>query len=144
MVDSHVVKMVLETAQLLSTAHHVYHSPQAPDVYKPTHVNHPSAVWCRATSLNYNWLWQHFIALSDEYTHRYGREHKAFINTFMLLEANPCPAGPLTVPATAVTDDLKPKPGYSWADAVLAYREYYRRDKADLHKYTNRMRPVWL
>ena len=39
--DKHVVKMILETAQMLSTAHRLSETPQAPFVYKVTHRNHP-------------------------------------------------------------------------------------------------------
>ena len=52
--DKHVVKMVLESAQMLCTAHHSFWQHDVP--YKPTHRNHPSAVWARSNSKHYDWL----------------------------------------------------------------------------------------
>lgn len=71
----HVVKMILELAQLLSTAHFVLDGEQYG--YKPTHVNHPCAVWVRACRGNYAWAHEHFKALCDEYTFRTGKVHKS-------------------------------------------------------------------
>lgn len=73
--DKHVVKMILESAQLLCTAHHVLGSG-ADWMYKSTHVNHPSAMWARESKRNYIWLWTHAIYLCAEYTKRYGKVHK--------------------------------------------------------------------
>ena len=74
--DKHVVKMILEYAQLLSTAHHVLDGDDAPEgIYKCTHKNHPSAVWARETNNNYRWLYDLFLELGKEYTYRYGKEH---------------------------------------------------------------------
>jgi hypothetical protein len=81
--DKRVVKMVLESAQMLSTA---LHCVGADSPYKPTHKNHPCSIWARNTKKNYIWLYKHFIALLQEYTNRYGKIHKcaehkqAFIN----------------------------------------------------------------
>ena len=55
--DRHVVKMILETAQMLSTAHIELDGKQV--AYKATHKNHPSTVWVRSSSLAYNWTWRH-------------------------------------------------------------------------------------
>lgn len=74
--DKRVVKMVLETAQMLSTAAR-YHGYTGTDLYKPTHANHPCNVWARTTSANYTWLWEHMYALAVEYRKRYGRMHKS-------------------------------------------------------------------
>ena len=65
--DKHVVKMVLESAQMLCAAHHVLEGG-APVPYKLAHKNHPSTVWVRSNSKHYDWLYRHFKALSDEYT----------------------------------------------------------------------------
>ena len=72
--DRHVVKMTLETAQMLSTAINEL-GGQAP--YKSAHVNHPCSVWARETLANFLWLYDHGIALADEYTRRYGKFHKS-------------------------------------------------------------------
>src|SRR6185369_3647140 len=72
--DKHVVKMIVESCQLLCTALHVhnYHPDWA---YKATHINHPSAIWCRQSSENYTWLCQHVDAMNQQYTLRYHKQH---------------------------------------------------------------------
>ena len=62
--DKHVVKMILETAQLLSTAHNELDGGQI--AYKTTHKNHPSAVWARKSLDNYLWLYRHLEGLGSE------------------------------------------------------------------------------
>lgn len=64
----HLVKMATEALQLLSTAHHVLDGNIVG--VKPTHINHPSAIWARKTSGNYKWLYQHYVALCTEYLYR--------------------------------------------------------------------------
>ena len=70
-----LVKMVLETAQLLSTAVHVEEHELAAQVYRPTHLHHPCTKWVISAAANYRWTLDHFAALTTEYTFRYGREH---------------------------------------------------------------------
>ncbi|WP_347852092.1 pyrimidine dimer DNA glycosylase/endonuclease V, partial [Planktomarina sp.] len=74
--DKHVVKMILETAQMLSTAHRLSDTSQAPFVYKMTHKNHPSTKWLRSSQIAYKWGLDHLQELFTEYTHRYGKIHK--------------------------------------------------------------------
>jgi hypothetical protein len=160
MVDRHVVKMVLETAQLLSTAHRLLDGEQyidktktgrnvkrwrLPDereqvLYSATHVSHPSAVWCRETNNNYNWLYCHFVGLLHEYTYRYGKIHKCedMVVALMRPPLN-IPVGYLTQVTPAMPDEYK-MPG----DSVESYRNYYRAGKKHLHKYTKRPAPFWL
>jgi hypothetical protein len=73
--NKHVVKMILESAQMLCTAHHLLDGPDADVPYKIAHKNHPSTVWARQSSQNYAWLYYHMVALGDEYTKRYGKTH---------------------------------------------------------------------
>ena len=75
--NKHVVKMILESAQMLCTAHHVYGDPEqkANVPYKQAHLNHPSTLWTRKNKRNYMWLYHHMMALGDEYTRRYGKIH---------------------------------------------------------------------
>ena len=47
-------------------------------VYAPTHLNHPSTIWARESRANYIWLLEHFEALCNEYTNRYGKVHKCY------------------------------------------------------------------
>jgi hypothetical protein len=141
LVDSHVVKMVLESAQLLSTAHRVLDGENVPDVlYKATHKNHPSAIWCRASNNNYNWLYCHFLALLSEYTHRYGKHHKCE----GMVEILKSP--PLNIPVgykTQVTPAM-PEEYIVPGNSVASYRNYYREGKKHLHKWTKRQPPEWM
>ena len=77
--DKHCVKMILEYAQMLSTAHRERDGDERADnlsMYKRAHLNHPSTVWTRENEAQYNWLYSLFVALSDEYSYRY--EKKTF------------------------------------------------------------------
>lgn len=70
-----LIKMIVESAQLLSTAHVVLDGKQV--AYKATHQNHPSSIWTRQSKANYLWLFEHFKALCDEYEYRTGKVHKS-------------------------------------------------------------------
>jgi len=77
--DKRVVKMIVESCQMLSTAMHVQGISNAP--YRKTHTNHPCAVWTRTNRSNYRWLLDHTWALAEEYCSRYGRDrHASFIH----------------------------------------------------------------
>jgi len=65
--DRHVVKMALETAQILSTV--------AGGPYKPTHARHPCTLWAGESRANGEWLAAHGLALCDEYARRFGKLH---------------------------------------------------------------------
>ena len=117
--DRHVVKMILETAQLLSTAHNELDGGQI--AYKSTHKNHPSAVWARANRENYTWLQRHLMALGDEYARRYGRVHKTIQTHSQSLLEPPrgISDGGFTDPPQCMPDECK-RP-----DAVQGYQVYY-------------------
>jgi len=147
-VDRHAVKMITEAAQLLSTAHRVLDGDEngiLPDtrqdiLYKKTHVNHPCAKWVREAGVNYIWAYSLYCYLGEEYTHRYGKQHKSmnlkpFLSLPRSLELN---FDTTINPPLAMPDE------YKVGDAVESYREYYRKGKAHLHKWTNRERPDWL
>lgn len=121
-IDRHAVKMVLETAQLLSTVSWRY-GVAAP--YRATHVQHPCTLWAGATQANWDWLIQHGLGLADEYARRYGRTHKsrAIIEWAKESGGRP-PAGQLTPFALAMPEQYKTQ------DAVESYRAYYRGAKA--------------
>ncbi len=72
--DSRVVKMTLETAQLLSQAV-LLNGGEHVSLYGLTHQHHPCSVWCRKNNQNFAWLVSHGFALADEYTRRFGRRH---------------------------------------------------------------------
>ena len=98
--DKHVVKMILESAQMLSTSHRMLdgtleyrpsvsgkrmvkyykHPDQVAEdnLYKAVHFDHPCTEWTMETKENYMWHYEHFLALGDEYTYRYGKHHKVY------------------------------------------------------------------
>ena len=79
--NKHVVKMILESAQMLCTAHHHYGSGDNVP-YKKAHYNHPSTIWCRENDKHYRWLFNHMLALGSEYTKRYGKKHLSIDKCF--------------------------------------------------------------
>ena len=90
--DRHCVKMILEYAQLLCTAHREIDGDDCrwQDIlYKSTHKNHPSAVWARESVANYNWLYKMFSELCKEYTFRYEKEHASWTKLGHLLSSPP-------------------------------------------------------
>jgi hypothetical protein len=160
--DKHVVKMILEYAQLLSTAHRVldgtivvglsktgrkqsrYVLPDNREslLYSATHLNHPSAVWARKSKQNYLWLANMLIALCEEYTHRYGKIHKVERDglCYVLLKNIPhsIADSDFTQPTPAMPDDVK-IPG----DSIKSYRNYYINNKTHLANWKKRTTPEW-
>lgn len=135
--DKHVVKMIVEVAQLLSTAHHIHDSEFKDLVYKKTHVNHPCAIWARESDKNYMWLYSHFLALCQEYNLRYKKIHLTWRKLHNVLVHNPCPKGKFTNFVQAMPEQYKDE------DVVKAYRNYYVGDKAKIAKWTYRTVPKW-
>lgn len=134
--DKHVVKMPLETAQMLC-AH--FEPGSAP--YKRVHYNHPCTKWARESSSNYIWLLEHGIALCEEYTYRYDKRHKSqdvieWCSQNVALRDFPVDG--LTKFAQAMNDK------YKHQNAIQAYRNYYRGAKKDLLVYTRRAPPPWI
>jgi len=129
--NKHVVKMVLESAQMLCTAHHHYAEllDYKPDYipYKKAHYNHPSTIWCRQNVKQYYWLYNHMIALGEEYTKRYGKEHLTITKCKDILEYPPFGI-PLTAdftePPQAMPDEYKVE-----GDSLTAYWNYYEQEK---------------
>jgi hypothetical protein len=142
--DKHVVKMVVEGCQMLSTVHrlstsHIFYAPV--ELYKQSFVNHPCTIWTRQTTSNYMWLAQHTHELSNEYTRRYGRIHKAHDMTRWFITFKPSisqvPIGHLTPFAQAMPDK------YKNSDAVQAYRDYYIHEKSRFAKWKFTEPPEW-
>ena len=137
--DKHVVKMVLETAQLLSSAHHLTGSEHADKLYRLTHKNHPSAVWVRQSDDNYVWTLMHLKGLLAEYTFRYNKIHKTSKLVSILENVPDLPAEELTEPPQCMYDDCK------HPDLVHAYRLYYAEKQKEITmRWTKRNKPVWL
>ena len=161
-VDSHCVKMILESAQLLSTAHRLLDGVEYTDktktgrnvkrwrlpddrdtkLYSATHINHPSAVWARESNNKYNWLWCYLYEHCKEYTYRYGKIHKVEQSGLMKALQTPphnIPIDYFMQPPSAMD------PKYVISDnAVENYRNYYKVGKAHLHKWKNRQPPAWI
>lgn len=136
LVDKHIVKMPLETAQLLCCA---FPSGEAP--YKRTHYNHPSAVWTRKSKENYQWLIEHGIALCGEYKRRYERDHKC------LSVINWCSDNihKLSFESTGFVEppQCMPEECKVVGNSVIAYQNYYNTHKKDMYKWKNMSPPSW-
>lgn len=134
--DKHVVKMPLESAQLLSGAHHYYESDITSLIYRPTHMNHPCAIWVRESTANYEWLYNLYKALLIEFSYRYGNHHGC--NKLLpYLKDNPCVTGRISPFAQAMPDK------YKTSYAVAAYREYYLGEKRKFASWKNTETPFW-
>jgi len=161
MVNRHVVKMILETAQLLCTAHRVLDGTMYYDktktgrrvkrwrlsdpmmestLYKATHVNHPSTVWCRENNENYLWLYEHFVQLLSEYKYRYNKNHKCemFIDVLKQVPKN-IKQEAFFDPPSAMDNEYK-----IGSDSIVNYRNYYIYGKARMHSWKKRSPPEWI
>ena len=159
--DKHVVKMIIEYAQLMSTAHRVLdgdpyvsqtlggrriqrwkHPLENHEklLYKASHVNHPSGKWVRESQNHYNWLYKMWEQLCYEYTHRYGRVHLTDLKLRGILATPPMqiPVEPFVDPYLAMPDDVKQE------DVVSAYQDYYIKYKKDFAKWTNQETPQFM
>ena len=141
--DKMLVKMPLETAQMLCTAHRELDGDEYADevgLYKRAYWNHPCTVWARESYDNYRWLYKHFIALGDEYKHRYDREHGSITKLKDVLE--PCPLnineGKMTPVAQAMPDKYK-----RLYDPIQAYRDYCINEKHYAKWEQGRAKPDW-
>ena len=151
--DQHVTKMILETAQLLSTeARRLGITDDR--LYKSTHVNHPCSVWLRDKPIHVDWLWRLTCSLGQQHEIRFGTVHKsccvALVATSSIYKATGYRPVPLEQileldHALAMPDEFKD------SDPVDAYRAYYRYkhqqwtiDKGKGMKYTKVEPPEWL
>lgn len=166
--DKHVVKMPIEQLQLLSTAHRVLdgeeytdltangrrikrwrlHDERENNLMKASHINHPSAIWCRENNENYMWLYHMTEKLLKEYTYRYGKIH-ACEKYLPYVKNTPknIPIGQFFPPTPAMPADCKvlaenPQSGRKY-DVLRSYRKYYIQEKASFAKWKNRNIPDW-
>ena len=160
--DKHVVKMIIEYAQLLSTAHRVLDGEQYEGrtannrrikrwrmedelmentLYKASHINHPSAIWTRSSIGNYQYLLDLWRQLSFEYTYRYGKVHMTDEKLRDLLNQLPknIKLGEWSQPPQCMPDDVKVE-----NDSLSAYHKYYAVYKKDFAKWTNRPVPNFM
>lgn len=148
--DKHCVKMILEYAQLLSTAHRVIDGqlvgkrwvlpgPLESTLYKATHMNHPSAIWARSGILQYSWLYDLFTACLDEYTFRYGKVHATDrLRDALMNPPKKCKLVEWTDPTPAMPDEYKVV-----SDSIQSYQNYYIGSKREMSRWTNREMPIW-
>ena len=134
--DKHVVKMILETAQLLCSAHHVT-GGTAP--YKLSHKNHPCSIWVRSSLSNYLYLCELGLALGEEYTYRYGKKHKSIEVIEWCLQNRPnIHDVDFTSPPLAMGNEFK-----IGDDVIESYRNYYKGAKSEIVSWKNREVPDW-
>ena len=125
--NKHVVKMILESAQMLCTAHHCYgDSWQKENVpYKQAHLNHPSTIWARRSKATYMWLFKHMMGLGYEYWLRYGKQHLSISKCSMFLSKPPVhiQGDDWVQPPQAMPDEYKTE------CSIQAYWNYYIGEK---------------
>jgi len=164
MIDKHVIKMPTESCQMLHTNAlyfmYVDHYNQTPslrelkqfhtdissDLMKPAMLNHPSTIWARETKGNWDWLMEHAIALCDEYTLRYGREHGSFQRILYTPDypyENDTSA--LTPVSIAMADQYRIENTFDdeWDFVLASYRHYYLEGKWRFAEWRNDRRPEW-
>lgn len=163
--DKHVVKMILEYAQLMSTAHRVLDGVETeglsksgrkakrwelPDeredaLYKASHINHPSAKWCRHSLYNYNFLFKLWIELMREYHYRYGKVHSS-MRLAKHLRFPPTKISTtekFSAPWRAMPEEFKESRDVE-NYTVKSYRNYYNGAKMNMFKWKNRPTPEWV
>jgi hypothetical protein len=138
--DKHVVKMILETAQLLCGVHHMTNQETEHVPYKLSHKNHPCSIWTRECIENYVWLCDLGLELCEEYTYRYGKRHKSqeIIEWCLLNLPKIKENGTVTDFKLAMPDECKID-----NNPILSYRKYYIDFKKDFAKWKNRDVPNW-
>jgi hypothetical protein len=150
--------MILEYAQLLSTAHRVLDGKQyidsssgrkikrwslddsrEPALYKATHINHPSAVWVRQSKANYDWLYVMWRELIREYKYRYYKTHACE----KLIK--PLTRVPYSIFDTAFTPPPPAMPDHCKVqnDSIASYRKYYIVEKSRFATWKERLIPEW-
>ena len=170
MVDKHVVKMPTESCQMLhtNTLYFLFVSAHGREpslkelkafhaeshyrhLMKPAMLNHPSTIWARETKANFMWLYEHALALCEEYTYRYGKEHgsqKRILDS-MTFDADSADITPLTI---AMADEYRldreayfaenPNLG-DWDFVIDSYRNYYIKAKYRFASWKGRDTPSW-
>ena len=137
--DKHVVKMILETAQLLCSVHHMTDQVTDQVPYKLSHKNHPCSIWARSSLSNYLYLCELGLALCKEYTSRYEKRHKSqdviewcLVNKPAIIDIG------FTEPPKAMPEE------YKVVDVVESYRNYYRGAKMGFAVWKNGAKPKWI
>lgn len=135
--DQHVVKMILESVQMLCTA---LNKKGFTTPYKSTHIKHPCVLWVEQSFENFNWLKSLAVALNSEYRFRFEKnsDHSSIL-VLKEISGYSYENQGLTEFAQAMPDQYK-VPG----DAVKAYRQFYVGEKMGFAKWTRRSVPEWI
>ena len=161
--DRHVPKMIVESGQMLSTAHRLldgipekrrsksgktiqtYFSfgDERDDIYyAAVHKYHPCTTWTLASKENYQWHYEHFVGMCKEFEYRRGKVHK----TSDVL-GEPLAKTPITIPNIGLTEFAQAMSHYPdcivKGDAVAAYRNYYHMAKSFAKWDWGRPAPDW-
>jgi hypothetical protein len=158
MCDKHVVKMIVESCQLMSTAHHVLdgkvitrtakngrkfgtyeHDRPGFRFLRCTMINHPCTIWTRSCKQAYYWLWEHTHELLKVYQSRYNKIHTYDDMVQYSLVHTPTKISDCRMPAFAQAMPDQ----YKNADAVQAYRQYYIHEKSRFAKWKMDNAPIW-
>jgi len=160
--DKHCSKMIVESGQMLSTAHRILDGTleRRPSksgktmvkywtldhdedlIYKAVHMGHPCTVWSMMSSQNYDWHYQHFKGLADEFRYRRGYDHQTWLKLKDVLKSPPknIEHGGLTPFAIA----MKQFPECIVEDdPVQSYRNYYVMAKPFAKWEWRRPTPDW-
>jgi len=136
--DKHVVKMILESAQLLCGVHHMVEENTDEVPYRLSHKNHPCSIWARENISNYLWLCELGLELCKEYSYRYEKRHKSQdVIEWCLTNPPSLPEEDFTEPPKAMPEE------YKVDDVVQSYRNYYLGDKKYFSKWKKREVPYW-
>jgi len=136
--DKHVVKMILESAQLLCGVHHMVEQNTDEVPYRLSHKNHPCSIWARENISNYLWLCELGLELCKEYSYRYEKRHKSQdVIEWCLTNPPSLPEEDFTEPPKAMPEE------YKVDDVVQSYRNYYLGDKKYFSKWKKREVPYW-
>ncbi len=158
-IDKHIVKMPVEYAQLLSTAHRLLDGEmylgktangrnikrwrlddeREDFLYKASHINHPSAIWVRESIENYYQMYKLYMATLAEFTNRYDKIHGASKPSIYLMRP------PLNIPCVKGTEIPQCMPDYCKVegDSISAYRNYYINEKKQFATWKNKEIPTW-
>ena len=149
--DKHVIKMVLEYAQILSTSHRLLNGDEffilkdetlENKLYRPTHIKHPAVLWVMESTLHYEFLYNLFEETAKEYNFRYGKHHKSYTDLKDFLKN-----APKNLKDNGFREPPKCMPPEFYKEtSVLSYQEFYRNGKAKRFALTfkNRETPDFL
>ena len=140
--DKHVPKMLLESAQMLSTAVQ-RHTGGLAFLYKSAYPKHPMTIWVGTTKANFKWALDNALWINNEYEYRFKKNHKSYrviknIIDFELMAH--IPDGDMTTPPQCMPDEYKLRSDLY----VSAYRDYYKGEKEYFAKWEKgRSQPEW-